>query len=104
MGKPKKQVAALGDCFLLVALVAYYSNPKMEAVGLAETTVNYTGGTCHIQILLLLRVIVLSRYCGQKKIREPEDGSSRFIRNGGKLHWRHMSHPNLTAVTCHNVV
>jgi hypothetical protein len=75
----------------------------MEAVDVSETTVNYTGVTCHIQILLLLRAIMLPRYCGQKKIREPEDGSSRCIRNGGKLHWRHMSHPKLAAVTCHSV-
>jgi hypothetical protein len=103
MGKPRKQVAALGDCFLLVALVAYYSNSKMKAVGLAETTVNYTGGTCHIQILLVSRAIVLPRYCGQKKIRKHEDGSSKFIRNDDKLHWRHMSHPNLATVRCHSV-
>jgi hypothetical protein len=75
----------------------------MEAVDLSETAVNYTVVTCHIQIFLVLRVIVLLRYCGQKKIRKREDGSSRFIRNGCKLHCRHMSYPNLAGITCHNV-
>jgi hypothetical protein len=72
----------------------------MEAVCLSETAVNYTGVTCHIQILLKLCAIVLPSYCGQKKIMNPGDGSSRFIRNGGKLHWRHMSHPNFAGIMC----
>jgi hypothetical protein len=43
----------------------------MEAVDVSETAENYTSVTCHIQILLLVRAIVLPRYRGQEKNKEP---------------------------------